>query len=85
MVKVLTGYKRLNAVDREQIKKHRQIGRNAFRHGIDRAIADDFAVQYRRHVRDGWDEESTKDLANLFGSINMGGHNTSKIRKKHSY
>lgn len=82
---MLTGYKRLNERDREEIKKYRQIGKNAFKHGIDRAIADDFAVQYRQHVREGWDEESTKDLANLFGSMHMGGHSTSRIRKKNSY
>ena len=82
---MLTGYKRLNERDREQIKKYRQIGKNAFKHGIDRAIADDFAVQYRQHVRDGWDEESSSGLYRLFGSLNIGGHESSKIRRKHSY
>lgn len=82
---MLVGYKRLSQNEESEKKRYRQIGRDAFNHGMDRKIADDFSVKYRPYIRQGWDEESSSGLYRLFGSLNIDGRDSSKIRRKHSY
>lgn len=80
---MLNRYKRLSENEESEKKRYRQIGRDAFKHGVDRKVADDFSVHYRQYIRQGWDEEESNELPRLFCSLNIGGRESSRIRKKH--
>lgn len=51
---MLTKY---GSLQREEMrKKYYKMGFDAKLHGLDRRVADDFAVEYRMFFREGWDK-----------------------------
>jgi len=74
---------RYHAVKDEQTRKrYRQMGYNAYKNGIDRSVSDDFDVEYRSYVRQGWDQAHT---TSFFESLNIGGASKqSKLSRKFS-
>ena len=54
----------------ETRKKYRKIGYDACVHGVDRHIADDFAVEYRAYIRQGWDEANADSVFKHFAELN---------------
>ena len=65
----------------ETRKKYRQIGYDACKHGVDRKVADDFSVEYRPYIRQGWDDANTQSL---FALLNIGSPDRPKTRRKFS-
>lgn len=69
--------KRHESLQQEETRKrYRKMGYDACVGGIDRGIADDFSVEYRNYVRQGWDEANADAVFKHFAELNR-----VKIRK----
>lgn len=66
---MLTRYKSLQK--EETRKKYRKIGYDACLNGVDRRIADDFAVEHRSYIRQGWDEANADNLCKHLAELTI--------------
>lgn len=64
--------------DKETRKKYRQMGYDACANGVDRKIADDFAVEYRSMIRDGWDEANYDGMVKQATKLKLKARKTSQ-------
>ena len=81
---MLARYKRKQEDEQTTRKRYHQIGKDACKNGLDRNVADDFNVQYRPFVRQGWDEQNANDLFTLVNALSIGGNQQSRSRRKFS-